>query len=542
MSSDRVDVNEDEEPLDPHSFLPVAGTLPQVHTFQEWLSQLEHFAFVPADPLLLHPIDPNPPPPAVADKPVTIQEVNVHGLERTKRDFVDAMLAPLKEATTMHEVFAAMHGVSAALEQLGFFKHVDVYFSPIEPAERLDDQGDPLPTYLTDDSLPVSLVSDIRVAENKFRKLRVAANGGNSASSVGGQIAGSLLNIFGRGESLSLTVDVDQSNNRSYFLNFRKPLVVGRKPADFAELSAEAIYDKIDYADARPYSERRGGVVLKYAFQKRHALSYEHFSRDLQLNNPKDADLSISARAHAGKSVKSALRYTFKYDGQDHPAIPSSGVMFRAESELAGLFGDVKHFKQTISTQVHFPLSKYFDGRSAALGFLFRGGLMIPFHQRSHSRYFFFFHFSFFIFLTFNLIVFIFSFTRINDRFMSGGTSLFHGFDHDGVGPRDRNDSLGSEGYGIATVDLRFPLPQALPSWIQGHVFGTLGTTLNHSRGNSDSLSSLLKSNIRHSLGFGIVSRVLGENRFEFNICFAQNHKTTDRPVRWEFGFSDILQ
>ena len=125
---------------------------------------------------------------------------------------------------------------------------------------------------------------------------------------------------------------------------------------------------------------------------------------------------------------------------------------------------------------------------------------------------------------------------------MLGGPALFHGFDIDGVGPRDKHDSLGSEAYACATLDVRFPLPRSLPQWVQGHAFYTIGTTLDTTRDRTDSLSSLLRNNIRNSAGFGIAAKILGENRFEFNICVGHSHLPTDRPVRWEFGFWDTLQ
>ena len=481
-------------------------------SFEEWSADLDNLELIGPG---LHPAAYlEPQALAATNKPVVVSGVTLLGLEKTKHDYVEAYLQPLYEAKTFDEALTRLSGISHTLEQLGLFKHVDVFLHQVEPEQRLDESGELAADFSTDDSLPVPLTADLRFEESKFRKVRVSANGGASTSSLGGTASASLLNLLGRGESLTLKADLDQASNKSYLLTLRKPLVTGRKQADFAEASMEFFHDRADYADHRPYSETRNGMSLRYLFRKHHQVSYEHAFRDNELNDPTRQDLSVSLRANTGKSVKSAVKYAFKLDTQNHPALPTSGYLLRSETELAGLLGDVSHLRQTLSAQIHLPVPRVFNGHSS-LGLLFRAGLLLPFHRTA---------------------------SRVNDRFMLGGPALFRGFDTDGVGPRDRADSLGSEFYSTATLDYRFPLPKGLPEWLQGHAFLAVGTTLNTIRDRSDSLSALLSNNFRRSAGLGVVAELFGNHRFELNICFGHQHLPSDRPVRWEFGFWDMLQ
>eukprot|EP00486_Rosalina_sp_Unknown_P005904 CAMPEP_0201576208 /NCGR_PEP_ID=MMETSP0190_2-20130828/21898_1 /ASSEMBLY_ACC=CAM_ASM_000263 /TAXON_ID=37353 /ORGANISM="Rosalina sp." /LENGTH=196 /DNA_ID=CAMNT_0048006817 /DNA_START=310 /DNA_END=897 /DNA_ORIENTATION=+ len=147
-------------------------------------------------------------------------------------------------------------------------------------------------------------------------------------------------------------------------------------------------------------------------------------------------------------SAKSSLNYRYVKDTRNHPSIPSSGYLMTAETEIAGIGGDVDFIKTCGSIYYHWSMPRITTNvdppdlttkLSSILNIGIQTGFVIPWKRKLYSR---------------------FSSNRniggnnnnndddiggdkhirIIDRLIPMGGLQLRGFEHGQIGPKDRND------------------------------------------------------------------------------------------------------
>ncbi|ORY51444.1 hypothetical protein BCR33DRAFT_712495 [Rhizoclosmatium globosum] len=194
------------------------------------------------------------------------------------------------------------------------------------------------------------------------------------------------------------------------------------------------------------YSEQNSGLSAKFKTLDTyvgaiHEMGYESTWRRL-------FDLgsvaSMTIRKDAGHSLKSALTYLGTLDRRDDNLLPTRGYYIKTHLEAAGLGGDVRHIKTESEAQVHIPIADSGFSFSSSL----RSGLLYPLFGTA---------------------------TRVNDRFLLGGSGNVRGFTHNGIGPKDGNDVVGGDFFLAGGLSLFTPLPWLREYPIKGHLFANAG-------------------------------------------------------------------
>ena len=202
----------------------------------------------------------------------------------------------------------------------------------------------------------------------------------------------------------------------------------------------------IDLQDESSYDRETVGFALRAGYplaeRLRHSVSYTLKSDDIS-----DVALTTSRfiRAQEGKTVTSAVQQSLDYDLRDSRIQPTDGYFARVGQELAGVGGDAKYLRHTL-TYGHF----YSIADGWVLSGLTRSGHIVGLDSED---------------------------VRITDRFFLGGRRL-RGFEPSGVGPRDAGtrDALGGNVFYTATGDLSFPLGIGEELDLRGSTFTEMGS------------------------------------------------------------------
>ncbi|KAK3401783.1 surface antigen-domain-containing protein [Sordaria brevicollis] len=369
--------------------------------------------------------------------PATVNSIEVHGANNTRRGLLDHLFKPIVEEsvnpdTTLGDVLGRISKATQKLTRFGIFKE-DGFGVFISDARQKQQEQFQSPTDRTE--LDVS----IRVKEQSRLVFSAGTDFGNSEGSAYTNAV--LRNIFGGAETLSVNAATGTRTRSAYNAVFSTPL--NGNPD--LRLALEGLRSSTQKPWAS-HDEHLTGGNLRLAWLTdngdNHTLGYSGVWRQL---TGLAASASPTVRADAGDSLKSSITHTFTRDRRDNPMLPQAGYLLRTVSELAGwgpLKGDVSFLKSEVevSTAQALPL----PGVSVGAGF--RAGLLCPLPTG------------------YSLTGASVAPSRINDRFQLGGPTDVRGFSLGGIGPHDGADSVGGDVFAAGSVNMLLPLPKAGPT------------------------------------------------------------------------------
>lgn len=329
------------------------------------------------------------------------------------------------------------------IQNLGFFRSVDVNSNP--------------------GSQPDRTVIGVEVQEQSTGDLTFGAGFSTRLGPVG-NVGMRERNLLGRGQDLRVGFTLSGAQSELN-LSFTEPYFLNRNLAAGFDLFRVINNDK-----ERSFDEQRLGGSLRAGFNwgedLRQVVRYK--IEDQKIENV-DANAALLVKEEEGQSLESSVSQTLTFDTRDNRFDPRKGFVVNLSTEVAGLGGDVFHFKPSLGGNYYFPVATDWTlGLGAEIGTIIGLG----------------------------------EDTRISDRYFIGGRDC-RGFQFAGVGPRDRpsDDPLGGKNFYTGTVELGFPLGLPDEFKIRGRIFSDVCAAWDLDRTNAEVQDS---SAPRVSIGTGI--------------------------------------
>lgn len=297
------------------------------------------------------------------------------------------------------------------LQNLGYFKYVDVSLRPTEDKKKKD------------------IV--IEVEEQKTGEVSFGA-GYSSIDYLIGFIEISQKNFdfknfpsfIGAGQKLRVRAEVG-SKRQDYVLSFTEPWFLGRRlAAGFDVFKRSRKYYSKYYEEQRLGGDVRLGKELGEF--NRADLIYSYQKVDIT-NVTSDASWEI--KQEAGVRYVGTAGLSLSRDTRDSWVLPTKGYRLVLNPEVAGLGGDTDFTKVTGSASIYMPM--FFDEHVLRIGA--QAGVVEQYGDSDRVPIF--------------------------DRFFLGGANTVRGFDYRAISPRDENDEpIGGKTMGMATIEYTFPL------------------------------------------------------------------------------------
>jgi outer membrane protein insertion porin family len=319
------------------------------------------------------------------------------------------------------------------LTALDFFEKIDIREDPGSAADR------------------IVLVIDVQ--EKSTGSIAFSA-GYSTQETIIGSITLSERNFLGRGQKVNMSTAASLKR-QNVSLGFTEPYFMGRR----ISAGVDAIAQHTDLEDESSYTTEQYGGGFRFGFRLDENSSvitkYNFTHRIIDVNDPDDVSLAI--RDAEGTSNKSMVGTTYIYDLLDNPLRPTSGFRMQADTEVAGLGGDVFYAGGELAAYYFYPLME-----GITLKLKGTGGHMEPWPGEE---------------------------VPILDRYYKGGDS-FRGFARSGIGPRmerssssgsfsDELDAIGGQTYAVGTVEVYFPVGLPEEYGVTGSVFSDFGTLFN---------------------------------------------------------------
>ncbi|MBT5816225.1 MAG: BamA/TamA family outer membrane protein, partial [Opitutales bacterium] len=207
-------------------------------------------------------------------------------------------------------------------------------------------------------------------------------------------------------------------------------------------------------------------------------------------------------RNQEGKSTTSLIGQNLTLDLLNSRQAPTDGVLFRLNTDLAGLGGDAQYVRAKISGSYYYQVATHWVVNiGGEVGHIQDFGEEI----------------------------------KINDRFFLGGDNL-RGFEDSGVGPRvsGTEDSLGGRTFFTSTAELSFPLGLPEELGFSGAIFTDIGTLLDPVEDDSTILNVTTP---RVSAGLGLKWRSpFGPIRLDVALPVVKEDFDKEELFRFNFG------
>ncbi|MCM2264978.1 MAG: outer membrane protein assembly factor BamA [Desulfuromonadales bacterium] len=342
---------------------------------------------------------------------VSVERINISGNTKT-RDKVIRREMKVVEGDLFNA--SALKRSKARINNLGYFEAVDV---------------------TTSEGSKQSLVNvDVNVKERSTGTFSIGA-GYSSVDGFVGQGSITQENFLGRGLKLNLAASLGSESN-TYQIGLTDPYFMDKN----LTLGFELYKTSREWDD---FSRDATGGALKLGMPV-----LDDYSRALfvyRYEQKKIYDVSFFAsddiKDEEGKSTISSITSTFTRDTTDYRLDPSSGQVFEASWELAGIGGDEKFNKYILDYRHFWP---------AFLGTVVSAHGQVGYVQDWGDE------------------------VPIDERFYLGGINTIRGFDSREVGPRDENgDYTGGDMEAYANFEWIFPLAKDMG--IKGVTFFDVG-------------------------------------------------------------------
>ncbi len=280
-------------------------------------------------------------------------------------------------------------------------------------------------------------------------------------------------NLLGRGQDLRLGGTISKRRNQ-IDLGFTSPYFLDRNMA----AGFDIFRLRRDFQREAGYDFVSTGFVLRNNYNLSESLKqqvrYTLRNDDITSVNPLAAS---SVQDAAGTVLQSGFGHTTTFDRRDDSADPTDGYAIKLSNDVAGVGGDAKFLRSSLSAQYYYPIAPEYT--FALLGEVAN------------------------IFAYSNDIV------RLQHRLQLGGDN-FRGFRTQGLGPRDRitGNALGGNRSYSGTAEFAFPtgLPRELG--LRGTLFSDFGALSTFDRppaGRPGATAAVDDSNrLRVSVGAGV--------------------------------------
>ncbi|KAK9447898.1 surface antigen-domain-containing protein [Limtongia smithiae] len=412
--------------------------------------------------------------------PVRLDTVTVQGApKRTRETFLRAQTGELraKSEYTLAGLLSALDETAATVSSFGVFSDVEVALQPGRSAPG------------SDGAVPLDATIIVKAAPST--KIRTGTDVGNG--DVTAYVQGSLSNVFGGAETLSVDAKVGAHKQSSYLATFTTP--INNASTWRAEASALVVSAEREWA---AHSRTLRGVTakvtgpapwpLKGATQE---LGYDAFWRTIGALQKGSA--SETVRAEAGESFKSSIFHSYDYDTRNDVLFPTSGVHLKARAELAGFVPAAYAPADTdfVKAEVETTAVRSAFGEKVTVSLGSRCGWLYSLTPGGKSN--------------------------IQDRFFLGGANSVRGFYNNRLGPADEADSVGGDAFLAAGASIFTKLPHVHPdSPLRLHLFANAGSLLALDRADPRATLKSLLTQPSAAAGVGLVYRH-PVARFELN-------------------------
>ncbi|MCG8543699.1 MAG: outer membrane protein assembly factor BamA [Alphaproteobacteria bacterium] len=346
-------------------------------------------------------------------------------------------------------------------------------------------------------SSPDKTIIQVDVQEQPTGELSLGA-GFSTRDGVVGEIGIRERNLLGRGQDLKFRVRLSQ-RTQQFDVGFTEPYFLDRNMS----AGVDVFNVRSDRDDESSFREDKVGGRLRLGYeineQWSHAVRYTGELVDI---TDVDTDASEIVRNESGKQVGSIVGQTLTYDTRDSRLSPTTGLVSRFATDVAGLGGDKRYIRATSKTKYYYPFSKKWIGSlSGEAGHIRELGKPLT----------------------------------ITDRFFLGNDNM-RGFEVGGLGPRDRvtDDALGADTFIFGSVELTFPVGLPEEFGVRGAVFSDFGTAFG-----IDAPSSIVEDSkdLRASAGVGVAWRSpLGPVRLDLAYPFLKTDFDKDQIISFSFG------
>eukprot|EP00010_Vexillifera_abyssalis_P003668 CAMPEP_0201550892 /NCGR_PEP_ID=MMETSP0173_2-20130828/7181_1 /ASSEMBLY_ACC=CAM_ASM_000268 /TAXON_ID=218659 /ORGANISM="Vexillifera sp., Strain DIVA3 564/2" /LENGTH=539 /DNA_ID=CAMNT_0047961005 /DNA_START=499 /DNA_END=2115 /DNA_ORIENTATION=- len=473
-----------------------------------------------------------------SDEPLCVEQVRVCGLDEVQEEFIRYYVQPLESASTFKQLHQALTHVQAKLEGLGLFSKISLgldvsneFYQNFKqsPSLLFGDKSD-FDDEKEEEESKVSLQCVVDLEEKK-KRFRVNIGTEAGINDVGGNVSGELINIWGKGETLKASYQLDKSSSHGYSVTFDKPIVVGKGIGEGQHLQLRYFNDCVNNQWQSSHRLEQTGVSALYTLNEgRHRFEYNGTLRQMAAvhrtfgfsplhgrfsssptsddhhDNEQCLPPSLSVLRECTKSVKSSVAYQFEHDRRNNKQLPSSGYKYALRAEFAGLLGDVKFFKGHQHFQAHRPLNDWLT-----LSGVMNMGIVTPiaYNKAKATR----------------------PAVSLIDRFYMGGSGVnnaLRGFDVRSVGARQLDDYLGADAFTACSLHLKAMLPEPFPTGMCAHLCANMGAATNWQDPNARSTTKMVEMDRflrwsdawRASLGAGVIVP-LGMATLELSVYLA---------------------
>ncbi len=276
-------------------------------------------------------------------------------------------------------------------------------------------------------------------------------------------------NLLGKGYILGASASISESDI-VYDISFTDPYFLDYN----LSFGVNLFHIQRDYKNTSSYDSEMNGGTLNLGWDWTDYLS-QSTSYTLQQDRISnvDSDASLLIKEQEGSSIVSMIGQTLTYDRRDNRFNPTEGYVLTLGTDLAGIGGDTRFARVTMSAVQYFSLwDEFIVSFSGTAGYIKGIGQ--------------------------NLL--------ISNRFFLGGGNL-RGFESGGVGAvtKYNDDFLGGDWRATASAQLTFPLGLPKEVGLTGKVFvdtGVLGRPVG-----LDKSQYYYSSKPRMSIGFGLIWR-----------------------------------
>ncbi len=291
--------------------------------------------------------------------------------------------------------------------------------------------------------------------------------GAGYSSSVGpiGEVGLEEKNFLGRGQRVALKASLAGSRSQIDF-SFTEPYFMNREVATGFDI----FHVRQNLQDTSSIDLSRTGLRFRAGYHLTEDLieGWRYTVRRLKIDDVADGAANL-IKNEVGTEYASEIGHTLSYDKRDNKLNPSSGYNVSLQTDLAGLGGTLRHFRNLVRGGYYYPLA---DEWVLAVGG--KAGYVNGLGKDVHFQ----------------------------ERFYIGGEDL-RGFETAGVGPRDRpsEDALGGEWMYTGSLAVNFPIGLPSEFGVKGRVFTDFGSSGHISPSDSNTQDT---GSVRVSSGIGM--------------------------------------
>lgn len=305
-------------------------------------------------------------------------------------------------------------------------------------------------------------------------------------------------NFLGRGQDLRAKFTLSQ-RSQNFDVGFTEPYFLDKNISAGVDL----FKTERDNSDESSFTSKRMGVGLRigYEINEKWRQTLRYVVRRDEIADV-DTDASSFIRDQEGKTTTSLIGQDLTLDLRNSRQAPTDGVLFRLNTDLAGLGGDAQYIRAKISGIYYYQIAtNWVVNIGGEVGHIQDFGEDI----------------------------------KVNDRYFLGGENL-RGFENSGVGPRvsGTDDALGGQTIFTGTAELSFPLGLPEELGFSGAFFTDIGALINPVEDGSNILDVTTP---RISAGVGIKWRSpFGPIRLDVALPVIKEDFDKEEIVRFNFG------